>query len=200
MKNPVVKPTQWHTVDGCEILQLHHSCRMVESVCNGAHHLSTGAGFLPSIIIPKKGRCHQVKLCQAASVEHQWPQWLRQWFFVTTQRMGGTNKYCIIYFTSALICCLYLFNCLNSGRLEKSTDWFQAKSLPETMDFLVKYIEISFSFPLKPVSLENSKFPDWPTENDHVPVANPSFHQWAGHQPDKKRWHIPAISSSYRES
>ena len=63
--------------------------------------------------------------------------------------MGGTNKYCIIYFTSALICCLYLFNCLNSGRLEKSTDWFQAKSLPETMDFLVKYIEISFSFSLK---------------------------------------------------
>ena len=68
--------------------------------------------FYPLLSQPKKDRCHQVKLCQAASVEHQWPQWLRLWFFVTTQRMGGTNKYCIIYFTSALICCLYSFNCL----------------------------------------------------------------------------------------
>jgi len=82
--------------------------------------------------------------------------------------------------------------------LEKSTDWFQAKSLPETMDFLVKYIEISFSFSLKTSVLGKFEFPDWPTENDHVPAQTRPFISEL--DINQKKMHIPAMSSSYRES
>jgi hypothetical protein len=114
--------------------------------------------------------------------------------------MGGTNKYCIIYFTSALICCLYSFNCLLFWPFGKINGLVSGKISTGNHGFSSEIYRFPLVFPSKPVSLENSKFPDRPTENDHVPVANPSFHQWAGHQPDKKRWHIPAMSSSYRES